>query len=108
MRPGKNHRTGLEQPMVFPDGTAKGAKWILRERGIWDEGLLLQCKDPHNSTRDNPACLNGCQNCARGRLAMEPDFKAQKCYVAEVIERHGHLVTFLPKYHPELNPIEYV
>jgi transposase len=28
--------------------------------------------------------------------------------VAEVIERHGHLVTFLPKYHPELNPIEYV
>jgi transposase len=40
---------------------------------------------------------------------MEPDFKAQKCYVAaEVVERHRHLVTFLPKYHPELNPIEYV
>jgi hypothetical protein len=28
--------------------------------------------------------------------------------VEEVIEKHGHLVTFLPKYHPELNPIEYV
>jgi transposase len=39
---------------------------------------------------------------------MEPDFRAQKCIVADVIEKHGHLVTFLPKYNPDLNPIEYV
>jgi hypothetical protein len=108
MRPGRDHRTGLEQAMVLPNGEAKGAKWILQERGLWNEGMLVQCKDPHNSTRNDPGCLAGCHRCARGLLAMEPDFRAQKCRVAEVIEKHGHLVTFLPKYHPELNPIEYV
>jgi hypothetical protein len=33
MRPGRDHRTGLEQLMVLPDGQAKGAKMILQERG---------------------------------------------------------------------------
>jgi hypothetical protein len=94
--------------MVLPDGQAKGAKMILQECGLWDEGLLVQCKDVLDSSRLNPGCLQGCDRCARGRLANEPDFQAQKCRVEEVIVKHGHLVTFLPKYHPELNPIEYV
>jgi hypothetical protein len=108
MRPGWDHRTGREQLMVLPDGQAKGAKRILEERGLWDAGLLVQCKDPLDSSRLNPGCLAGCERCARGRLALEPDFRAQKCRVEETIEKYGHLVTFLPKYHPELNPIEYV
>jgi hypothetical protein len=54
----------------------------------------------------NPQALCG------GLLTVPPrefaDFLAQKCIVAVVIEKYRHLVTFLPKYHPELNPIEYV
>jgi hypothetical protein len=61
--------------------------------------MLLQC---------NSTCVKGCNKCAKGILALEPDFRGQKCMVAEVIERHGHLAAFLPKDHPELNPIEYV
>jgi hypothetical protein len=93
--------------MILPNGEAKGAKRILAERGLWEEGLLIQCKDPQNSQKPNPGCLAGCDRCVRGRLAMEPDFRAQKCRVEETIEKHGHLVAFLPKYHPELNSIEF-
>ena len=47
-------------------------------------------------------------------LASQPDFKAQKRSIEEVIGEHnakhgtGHLVLFLPKFHCELNPIERV
>jgi hypothetical protein len=93
MRPGQDHRTRLEQAMILPDGQAKGANMILQELGLLDEGMLLQCKDPHNSTKDNASCLQGCNRCARGLLAMEPDFLAQKCIAAEVIKKYGHLFT---------------
>ena len=36
------------------------------------------------------------------------DFKTQKTRVEELVTRHGHRYTFLPKYHCELNPIERV
>jgi hypothetical protein len=100
MRPGRDHRTGCEQAMVLPDGQPKRTKMILQERGLWDEGLLVQCKDVLDSSRLNPDCLQGCDLCAHRRLAMEPDFRAQKYCVEEGIVNHGHLVTFLTKYHP--------
>jgi hypothetical protein len=76
---------------------AKGVK--MQERGLWDELMLLYC---------NTSCVQGRGNCAQGILAMEPDFRAQRYIVAEIIESHGHRVAFLPKYHHKLNPVEYV
>jgi hypothetical protein len=40
-------------------------------------------------------------------LANQPDFLEQKCSIAEIIEDAGHLCLFLPKYHCELNIIEF-
>jgi hypothetical protein len=40
-------------------------------------------------------------------LASQPDFLEQKCSIAEIIEKAGHLCLFLPKYHCELNIIEF-
>lgn len=40
-------------------------------------------------------------------LHAQPDFKGQKTLVQEVIESAGHLCIFLPKYHCELNFIEF-
>ncbi|OAX34270.1 hypothetical protein K503DRAFT_699039 [Rhizopogon vinicolor AM-OR11-026] len=38
---------------------------------------------------------------------MQSDFKEQKSLVQEIIERAGHLCMFLPKFHCELNFIEF-
>jgi hypothetical protein len=40
-------------------------------------------------------------------LANQPDFLEQKCSIAEIIEKAGDLCLFLPKYHCELNIIEF-
>lgn len=45
--------------------------------------------------------------CACRLLSQQPDFLAQKGRVQEVIEAKGHLVLFYPKFHCELNWIEY-
>ena len=37
---------------------------------------------------------------------MQPDFITQKTQLEELIESHGHLCDFYPKYHCELNFIE--
>lgn len=92
------------QPMVFPAdhatnaNQAKGIKTVLRERGLWVEGLRGKCqKCPY----DTVAC------CGKRILELQPDFKAQKSLVQEVIEAAGHICIFLPKYHCELNFIEF-
>lgn len=47
-------------------------------------------------------------------LKAQPDFASQKCGLVEVYEKHNaehgtdHYCIFLPKFHPELNPIERV
>lgn len=42
----------------------------------------------------------------RHRLSLCPDFLHQKSALQLAIEEAGCLCEFLPKYHPELNPIE--
>lgn len=92
------------QPMVFPvDHTEfpdqpKGIKAVLIERGLWVEGLLMHCKKCDPEATD---C------CARQILNLQPDFAEQHSLVQEVIEAAGHLCIFLPKFHCELNFIEF-
>ena len=98
--------TGESQSFYFPDshpsmpGWFKGMEQILRERGLWpEEGLPAQCpefKCPPNRV----------DCCCRRALFTQPDFANQCSQLQELIERHGHLCDFYPKYHCELNFIE--
>ncbi|TFY70750.1 hypothetical protein EVG20_g2243, partial [Dentipellis fragilis] len=110
MRDGWYHAHGADdqciiQPMNFPPqhkehpNEPKGMRQVLKERGLWRKGLLMQCKEK---------CHAECTDCcARRILESQPDFKEQKSLVQEVIEAAGHLCIFLPKFHCELNFIEY-
>jgi hypothetical protein len=122
------------QPLVR-EGKAIGIKKVLLERGLWpkaeeekkskdekkgkrrkrrkkgknkkktkkEKQFLLNCKGVPNATNDCCACH---------LLASQPDFASQTCALAEALaaynNKHGthHLIDFLPKFHPELNPIE--
>ena len=95
----------ITQPMVFPadhpdfPNMPKGMKQVLHERGIDTQGLKMLCKEKcHNEAT---SC------CATCTLESQPDFQAQKSLVQEVIEAAGHLCIFLPKFHCELNFIEF-
>jgi hypothetical protein len=85
--------TKVIQKMDFPPdhpnfpNQPKGIKQVLIERGLWDNKLTMQC--------------------AKQILNLQPDFKEQKSLVQEVIETAGHLCIVLPKFHCELNFIEY-
>ena len=58
-------------------------------------------------------CTTPC-NCAKCTLSIQLDFATQKSGLQEVYDRHNeefgtrHGFRLLPKYHPELNPIERV
>ena len=74
--------------MVNPDGSAKGLRTILQERGINMERMLADDM--------------------RVVLSNHDDFVQEKTIVEHCLERRGHLVYFLPKFHCELNAIERV
>ena len=96
------------QEMVDPMGVPKGLKTVLQERGLWKRGLRVQCRKPGTEKLLKTCLLRGSQTCcARAIMASQPDFQAQKCRLQEEVERAGHLVLFYPKFHCELNPIEY-
>ena len=94
----------VSQTMIFspdhPDhpDKPKGMKQVLVEWGLWNNKLNMQCKACPD---DGTAC------CAKHILELQPDFKGQKSLVQEVIEVAGHLCIILPKFHCELNFIEY-
>ncbi|KAI0354346.1 hypothetical protein OH77DRAFT_1549785 [Trametes cingulata] len=95
------------QQMSFPPdhpkfpGMPKGMREVLIERGLWTAGLLMRCGDGEKCDPDAASC------CAKRILDLQPDFQEQKSLVQEVIEAAGHLCIFLPKYHCELNFIEF-
>jgi hypothetical protein len=108
MRDGVNSLTGERQSFYYPDdhpqypGWFKGMEQIIRERGLWPEGVLtlpVECKGPKC-----PEGQSGC--CCRHILFTQPDFISQKPQLQEHIESRGHLCDFYPKYHCELNFIE--
>ena len=41
-------------------------------------------------------------------LRNHDDFKNEKAMILQYLEKKGHKALFLPKFHPELNPIECV
>jgi hypothetical protein len=93
------------QPMNFPAShpeflnMLKGIRQVLVEIGLFVEGTRMQCKE--KCSVDATRC------CAKRILENQPDFKEQRSLVQEVIESAGHLCIFLPKFHCELNFIEY-
>ncbi len=74
--------------MVNPDGTAKGLKTILTERGI------------------NPTTLKA--DDMRIILSFHDDFRLEKTQVEHYVKERSFNCLFLPKLHCELNPIERV
>ncbi|RPB21874.1 hypothetical protein L211DRAFT_888332 [Terfezia boudieri ATCC MYA-4762] len=108
LRDGFIHSKGIAQSILFPDnhpdlelrGKAKGIRQVLMERGLWQLGMKLNCK---------PACTDPTSQtcCARQCLRLEQDFQAQRGSLQEGIEARGHLVLFYPKFHCELNFIEF-
>ncbi|EIM79857.1 uncharacterized protein STEHIDRAFT_69027 [Stereum hirsutum FP-91666 SS1] len=97
---GNRHPQQMSFPSDHPTNAnqAKGLKQVLHERGLWTTNMRGRCKK----------CEHDTVNCCGKRvLELQPDFKAQKSLVQEVIEAAGHLCIFLPKYHCELNFIEY-
>ena len=107
LRPGFNQHTEQVQSMIMEDERAKGLKRVLEERGLWRTGLRLQCKKPGTDKRLK-TCLLGGQCCARALMANEADFRNQKCRLQEEVEHYSHQVLFYPKFHCELNFIEYM
>ena len=74
--------------MNYAFGVPKGVRVVLEERGINTRTLVAeQMKEI---------------------LAQHDDFKNEKSRVEHFLESKGHTVIFLPKFHPELNPIERV
>ena len=62
-------------------------------------GLKARCKDGCDAVAT--AC------CAEKIMSLQKDFRTQKSLVAETIEEAGHKCIFYPKFHCELNYIEY-
>ncbi len=79
---------GRTQKMVYPDGTPKGMKAILEERGV----VTIKMKAPD----------------MREKLKSYPDFTDTTTLLEDLVHSRGHLCVFYPKYHCELSPIELV
>ena len=79
---------GRVQSMNLRDGTPKGLKIILEERGVNTTGMK--------------------KNDMQAVLASHVDFKHEKSRIETLLINRGHIPIFLPKYHPEINPIERV
>ena len=79
---------GAPQEMTLPDGTPKGLRIVLEERGV------------------NTCGMNAKK--MREILATHEDFSSQKTILEELVESQSHICLFLPRFHCELNPIERV
>ncbi|KIJ39315.1 hypothetical protein M422DRAFT_257928 [Sphaerobolus stellatus SS14] len=107
-----NNGQKLIQKMNFPENhpqypsQTKGMQQVLMERGLYHPGLKIQCKKEKDGS-DGKCDPMSTDCCAKRILNLQPDFQEQKSLVQEVIEEAGHLCIFLPKFHCELNFIEF-
>jgi len=66
-----------------------------------------QWTDEKGQKHTKRGCMAGIEDFyGRRIMKLQPDFREQEGMVEEVT-RHGHLVMFYPKFHCELNWIEY-
>ena len=80
---------GKVQHMNYAIGIPKGLRVVLEERGINTQGMV----------GDEMREISG----------SHADFKNEKSLIERfLVEEKKHIVYFLPKFHPELNPIERV
>ena len=86
-------------------GKPKGCKIVLQERGLWPAGGLRHDCKSKKSKADCSHLGNAC--CARRLFFVQLDFLEQKSCLQKEIESRGHLCLFFPKFHYELNWIEY-
>jgi len=95
----------IQQKMQTTAGIQKGIATILQERNLWHQlnKKVLQCHQCRSGhAGDNIYC------CARRLLSEQPDFKAQKEWLQDIVESSGHQIIFFPKYHCEFNFIEMI
>ncbi|KAI5811939.1 hypothetical protein BZA77DRAFT_360145 [Pyronema omphalodes] len=104
---------------VHQVGKAKGIKQVLQERGLWDEGLRSRCpslakKQPAETDEQHAAralafqrCIKGHFCCAFRIMESQPDFVQEKSLIEIQIVKRGHECLFYPKFHCELNDIEF-
>ncbi len=112
---------------ISPDliGKPKGMKRILQERALWREDLKKQCDRQKKGKSSNfedrvfqetmeqyqnrvaDRCQQGLDCCALRILEAQDDFKNEVSMLETVITQAGHEVIFYPKFHCELNYIEY-
>jgi len=108
-------------------GKPKGMRRVLQERGLWRDDLRKQCgrqkkaklrpqsfsdrlfeetMEEHEArTVDRCEVGKGC--CALRILEAQHDFRNEKSLLETVIVEAGHEAIFYPKFHCELNYIEY-
>lgn len=83
-----------------------GLQKVLEERGLFQlvknrgVGVCAACRGAHDKDPERSARTDCC---CRRVLECQPDFLEQACRLAEAIRKSGHLILFLPKFHPELN-----
>ena len=76
-------------------------------------GLYLQCQIDNPITHQkskrvsNPECILGGDCCAVAILPAQEDFRSARSRLQEIIEEAGQIFLLYPKFHCELNWIEY-
>lgn len=95
------HQQKMQVRVRKPNGDVvimpKGINRILTERGLMKK-FSLKCTGECTSV----------ECCARSLLSNQPDFKAQKTWLEEIVVEAGHLMILIPKFHCELAFIEMV
>ena len=105
---------------------------VLEERGLWRPGkklkldtlqfmhktlmligLCLQCQidNPNKHQKPkrvpNPECLLRGDCCAVAILSAQENFRSARSRLQDIVEEAGHIFLLYPKFHCELNWIEY-
>ncbi|KAG8909932.1 hypothetical protein FRC01_006638 [Tulasnella sp. 417] len=101
---------GLVRPSAKIVGVCKDCK-VSRSRKPQIEGLspaeeaLIEDEHVGDDTEEEEETRP--KDCCMQRiLSLQDDFRNEKSLLQKVIEEAGHVCLFLPKFHPELNPIE--